>query len=54
MDKSNPPTRFGVFKPVGHVVIGFHSTDLPRAATQPPWVLESSLRVGRDGADRAG
>ena len=25
MDKSNPPTTFGVFKPVGHTVIAFAS-----------------------------
>ena len=25
MDKSNPPTAFGVFKPVGHTVIAFAS-----------------------------
>jgi hypothetical protein len=25
MDKSNPPTTFGVFKPIGHTVIAFAS-----------------------------
>lgn len=25
MDKTHPPTSFGIFKPVGHTVIAFHS-----------------------------
>ena len=25
MDKTNPPTTFGAFKPVGHTVIAFRS-----------------------------
>ena len=32
MDKSDPPTSFGVFKPVGHTVIAFESADLVQAA----------------------
>lgn len=33
MDKTNPPTSFGVFKPVGHTVIAFGSTgDMDAAA----------------------
>lgn len=31
MDKSNPPTAFGVFKPVGHVVIALDSAALAQA-----------------------
>jgi hypothetical protein len=27
MDKTNPPTSFGVFKPVGHTLIAFHTED---------------------------
>jgi len=27
MDKKNPPTTFGVFKPVGHTLIAFHTED---------------------------
>lgn len=27
MDKTNPPTTFGVFKPVGHTLIAFHTED---------------------------
>ena len=34
MDKSNPPTTFGVFKPVGHTVIAFRTAEeLESAAT---------------------
>lgn len=33
MDKSDPPTSFGVFKPVGHTVIAFESAELVQAAT---------------------
>jgi hypothetical protein len=32
MDKSDPPTSHGVFKPVGHVVISFPSADDASAA----------------------
>ena len=32
MDKHNPPTSHGVFKPVGHVVISFPSAQDQRAA----------------------
>ena len=32
MDKSNPPTIFGVFKPVGHTVIAFRTTEQLEAA----------------------
>lgn len=28
MDKSNPPTSFGVFKPVGHVVVALENADI--------------------------
>lgn len=31
MDKSNPPTSFGVFKPVGHVVIALDSAVLAQS-----------------------
>ena len=31
MDKSNPPTSFGVFKPVGHVVIALDSAALAQS-----------------------
>jgi hypothetical protein len=34
MDKQNPPTSHGVFKPVGHVVISFPSAEDQRAAAQ--------------------
>lgn len=27
MDKTDPPTTFGVFKPVGHTLIAFHTKD---------------------------
>jgi len=27
MDKAHPPTTFGVFKPVGHIVMAFHNED---------------------------
>lgn len=33
MDKSNPPTSFGVFKPVGHVVIALDSAELAQAVS---------------------
>ena len=33
MDKSDPPTSFGVFKPVGHTVIAFESAALVQAAS---------------------
>ena len=33
MDKSDPPTSFGVFKPVGHTVIAFASADNLKAAS---------------------
>ena len=32
MDKSNPPTSFGVFKPVGHTLIAFYNADELQAA----------------------
>ena len=32
MDKTDPPTSFGVFKPVGHTVIAFASADNLKAA----------------------
>ncbi len=32
MDKSNPPTTFGVFKPVGHTLIAFRTEDELQAA----------------------
>jgi hypothetical protein len=32
MDKSNPPTTFGVFKPVGHTLISFRTTEELEAA----------------------
>ena len=32
MDKTDPPTSFGVFKPVGHTVIAFASADNMKAA----------------------
>ena len=34
MDKHNPPTSHGVFKPVGHVVMSFPSAEDQRAAAQ--------------------
>ena len=34
MDKQNPPTSHGVFKPVGHVVMSFPSAEDQRAAAQ--------------------
>lgn len=33
MDKSNPPTSFGVFKPVGHVVIALDSAALSQSVS---------------------
>jgi hypothetical protein len=33
MDKSNPPTSFGVFKPVGHVVIALDSEALVKSVS---------------------
>ena len=32
MEKSNPPTAFGVFKPVGHTLIAFPTEDQLRSA----------------------
>ena len=32
MDKSNPPTTFGVFKPVGHTVMAFPTEDKLQSA----------------------
>lgn len=32
MDKRNPPTTFGVFKPVGHTVISFRTQEELRSA----------------------
>ncbi len=32
MDKTNPPTTFGVFKPVGHTLIAFHTEDELKSA----------------------
>jgi hypothetical protein len=34
MDKRNPPTTFGVFKPVGHTLLAFQTTDQLRSAQQ--------------------
>ena len=34
MDKSNPPTSFGVFKPVGHVVIALDSVALVQSVSE--------------------
>lgn len=34
MDKQNPPTTFGVFKPVGHTLLAFQTTGALRAAQQ--------------------
>ncbi len=34
MDKSNPPTSFGVFKPVGHVVIALDSERVALATAE--------------------
>lgn len=34
MDKSNPPTSFGVFKPVGHTIIAFYTADEMRSAQE--------------------
>jgi len=34
MDKTNPPTTFGVFKPVGHTLMAFHTVDALQAAQQ--------------------
>jgi hypothetical protein len=34
MEKSDPPQAFGVFKPVGHVVVSFESADDAAAAAQ--------------------
>ncbi len=33
MDKSNPPTTLGVFKPVGHTLIAFRTADELEAAS---------------------
>ena len=33
MDKTNPPTTFGVFKPVGHTLLAFRSSDALHTAT---------------------
>lgn len=33
MDKTNPPTTFGVFKPVGHTLLAFRSSEALRTAT---------------------
>ena len=32
MDKTDPPTSFGVFKPIGHTVIAFRSDAQAQAA----------------------
>ena len=32
MNKSNPPTTFGVFKPTGHTLMAFHTRDELRTA----------------------
>ena len=45
MDKSNPPTSFGVFKPVGHVVIALES------AAQAHAVADSLRAQGFAAAD---
>lgn len=34
LDKSNPPTSFGVFKPVGHTLIAFYKADERQAAQE--------------------
>ena len=34
MDKHNPPTTFGVFKPVGHTLLAFQTAGEVRAAQQ--------------------
>lgn len=34
MDKHNPPTTFGVFKPVGHTLMAFRSQEQLQLATQ--------------------
>lgn len=34
MDKQNPPTTFGVFKPVGHTLLAFQTGEALRAAQQ--------------------
>lgn len=34
LDKSNPPTSFGVFKPVGHTLIAFYTADELQAAQE--------------------
>lgn len=34
MNKSEPPTSFGVFKPVGHTLIAFYTADELQAAQQ--------------------
>ena len=33
MDKSNPPTSFGVFKPVDHVVLAFENAEVTQDVT---------------------
>ena len=33
MDKTNPPTTFGVFKPVGHTLLAFRSSEALHIAT---------------------
>ena len=45
MDKSNPPTSFGVFKPVGHVVIALES------AAQAHAVADTLRAQGFSAAD---
>lgn len=34
MDKSRPPTTFGVFKPTGHTLMAFHTQEEVRAAVK--------------------
>ena len=45
MDKSNPPTSFGVFKPVNHVVLAFENTAVAQDAT------DQLIAQGFSGAD---
>jgi hypothetical protein len=48
MDKHNPPTSHGVFKPVGHVVIE-HIDDEPQVAESPDRGLDAQTPSGREG-----
>lgn len=46
MDKIDPPTRFGVFNPVGHIVMAYRSLPDLRAAVEGSASEELARRTG--------